>query len=81
MLKVCKMKSTQKIRLTLDGVSIDTCVKNIRKGLCKEESANEATKMCLYSFEMFMLAHDVGFNNVVGHKGFWNGHNVGLDLI
>ena len=75
------MKAAQKIRLTLDGVSIDTCAKNIRKGLCKEESANTAAKMCLYSFEMFILAHGAGFEYIVGHKGFWNGHNVGLDLI
>ena len=75
------MKANQKIRLTLDGVSIDTCAKNIRKGLCKDESANKAAKMCLHSFEKFTLAHGVGFNGVVGHKGFWNGHCVGLDLI
>lgn len=70
------MKATQKIRLSIDSVSIDTCVKNIRKGLCKEDSANKAAKMCLRSFEKL-----IGDDLTVGISGFWNGHRVSINFI
>ena len=70
------MKATQKVRITIDDVSMDTCVKNVRNGMCNEHSANLAANQCLRSFEKF-ISNDF----TVGISGVWNGHRVTLNII
>lgn len=71
------MKSKQKLRLIINGVSLFTTVKNIQSGIGDSQRANRAAQQALDS--LIRLRHaDI---KPVGISGYWYDYPIQIDLV
>ena len=71
------MKSKQKLRLVINGVSIFTTVKNIQSGIGDSQRTNRAAQHALDS--LIRLRH--AELKPVGVSGYWYDFPIQIDLI
>ena len=79
------LKNSQKIRVVIGGVDLNTTVQDAYLRLFNRSSHNLAVIMSLESLARYNTAHAPHHKlnpvNAVGHVGTWNGHEVQLTLI